>query len=122
MDEIFKSMIEDHFHQTIYDSLEREITDNYSDYDLTLRANVVNDVLEASLDDIEILRVSNIVQDDEEVDFNILVSCDIEIVDYAYGENISESICQWFQLRCSALLKNAALEDFSVNGIEAYNK
>jgi putative DNA primase/helicase len=29
---------------------------------------------------------------------------------------------KWFQLRCSALLKNAALEDFSVNGIEAYNK
>lgn len=122
MNEIFKSMIEEHFHQTIFDSLQSEIMDNYNDYDFTLRANVVNEVLEASLDNIEILRVYNIVQDEEEVDFNILVSCDIEIGDHAYGEDILEDVCQWFELDCSALLKNASLEDFTVDGIEAYNK
>ena len=35
MNEVFKSMIEEHFHQSIFDSLQREIMDNYNDYDLT---------------------------------------------------------------------------------------
>lgn len=122
MNNLFKSMIEENFHQEIFDSLQDEIMDNYAEYDLTLRANLVQEVLEASLDGIEILRVSNINQDDEEVSFDVLVSCDIEIGDYAYGENIPESICQWFQLNCSAILDNAVLENFNVNGIEAYNK
>lgn len=122
MNNLFKSMIEEKFHQEIFDSLQDEIMDNYAEYDLTLRANLVQEVLEASLDGIEILRVSNINQDEEEVNFDVLVSCDIEIGDYAYGENIPESICQWFQLNCSAILDNAVLENFNVNGIEAYNK
>lgn len=122
MEEIFKSLIEENFHQQIFDFLQEEIRDNYDEYDLTIRADVVQDVVEASLDNVDISRVYNINQDDDEVNFNILVSCDIEIGDYAYGENIPETIPQWFQLSCSAILKNAELADFSVDGIEAYNK
>ncbi|WP_205598683.1 hypothetical protein [Clostridium niameyense] len=52
----------------------------------------------------------------------MLVSCNIQISDYAYNENISEPICQWFKLSCSAILENATLKDFTVDEIEAYNK
>jgi hypothetical protein len=122
MNEIFKSMIEEHFYQNIFESLQNEIMDNYDQYDLALRANVVNEVLEASLDNIELLRILDIKQDAEEISFDILVSCDIEIGDYAYRETILESVCQWFKLSCSATLQNAALKNFTVDGIEAYNK
>ncbi len=122
MNEIFKSMIEEHFYQNIFESLQNEIMDNYDQYDLALRANVVNEVLEASLDNIELLRILDIKQDAEEISFGILVSCDIEIGDYAYRETILESVRQWFKLSCSATLQNAALKNFTVDGIEAYNK
>lgn len=122
MNDFFKSMIEEQFFQEIFDTLQEDIMNNYADYDLTLRANDVQEVLEATLDNIQILKVNNINQDDEEVSFDVMVSCDIEIGDYAYEENISESICQWFKLSCSAILENATLDDFSVDDIEAYNK
>jgi len=122
MNDYFKSMIEEQFYQQIFDTLQDEIMNNYSEYDLTLRARDVIEVLEATLDNIEILRVNNIKQDDEEVSFDILVNCDIEIGDYFAKENISESIRQWFKLSCSAVLDNASLSDFVINDIEAYNK
>ncbi|ABN52965.1 MAG TPA: hypothetical protein DEF39_04355 [Hungateiclostridium thermocellum] len=122
MNDYFKGMIEEQFYQQIFDTLEDEIMNNYSEYDLTLRARDVIEVLEATLDNIEILRVNNIKQDDEEVSFDILVNCDIEIGDYFAKENISESIRQWFKLSCSAVLDNASLSDFVINDIEAYNK
>ncbi|MGR6836726.1 hypothetical protein [Syntrophomonas erecta] len=74
MNEIFKSMIEEHFYQNIFESLQNEVTDNYDQYDLALRANVVNEVLEASLDNIELLRILDIKQDAEEISFDILVA------------------------------------------------
>lgn len=49
MNDIFKKMIEDNFYGDIFNSLQTEITDNYDEYDLTLRANVVQEVLEAEL-------------------------------------------------------------------------
>lgn len=122
MNELFKSIIEEQFYQEIFDSLQDDIMNNYGQYELTLRANMVQEVLEASLDDIEILKVFGIKQDEEEVSFDVLVSCDVEIGDYFAGENIYESVCQWFKLSCSAVLQSAALKDFSVDGIEAYNK
>ncbi|NFK79395.1 hypothetical protein FDA95_12465 [Clostridium botulinum] len=121
MNEIFKKMIEDNFHRDIFNSLQEEIMDKYDQYDLTLRANVVQEVLEASLDSIDVLRIFDINQDEEDVIFDMLVSCNIEISDYAYDENISESICQWFKLSCSAMLENATLKDFTVDEIEVYN-
>lgn len=122
MDNLFKDMLVEHFEQEIYNFLEDHIANNYDQYDLTLRANVVNEVLEASLDLAEILRVYNIKQDGSDVSFNMLVSCVIEIGDYFAGENITESVCQWFELNCSAVLENAVLTDFSIDGIEAHNK
>lgn len=122
MKDLFKKMIEDNFHRDIFNSLQEEIMDKYDQYDLTLRANVVQEVLEASLDSIDVLRIFDINQDEEDVTFNMLVSCNIEISDYAYDENISELICQWFNLSCSAILENATLKDFTVDEIEAYNK
>ncbi|MFA9423468.1 MAG: hypothetical protein ACERLG_07805 [Sedimentibacter sp.] len=122
MGEIFKNIIEEHFYQEILNSLRDEIMNNYCHYDLTIRANVVQEVLEASLKNMDIMRVYNINQDDEEICFNALVSCSIEIGDYVYGENVSESVCQWFELSCSAILENTELKDFSVDEIKAYNK
>ncbi|NFE94332.1 hypothetical protein [Clostridium botulinum] len=122
MKDLFKKMIEDNFHRDIFNSLQEEIMDKYDQYDLTLRANVVQEVLEAELDSIDVLRIFDINQDEEDVTFNMLVSCNIEISDYAYDENISELICQWFNLSCSAILENATLKDFTVDEIEAYNK
>ncbi|MGF7184752.1 hypothetical protein GGQ84_000837 [Desulfitispora alkaliphila] len=122
MTELFKEILQRDFYQEIFDALNGEITNKYDEYDLTMRANVVHEVLEASLDDIQILRVFNFNQEDDDFEFDILVNCDIEIGDYFARESIQESVPQWFQLNCSAVFEGQSLEDFSINSIEAYNK
>ncbi len=52
MTELFKEILQRDFYQEIFDALNGEITNKYDEYDLTMRANVVHEVLEASLDDI----------------------------------------------------------------------
>lgn len=122
MTEMFKEILQRDFYQVIFDALNEELTDNYDKYDLTIRANVVNEVLEASLDDIQILRVFNFNQEDDEFEFDILVNCDIEIGDYFAKESIQESVPQWFQLNCNAVLDGHSFDNFSINSIEVYNK
>jgi hypothetical protein len=122
MIEMFKLMIEERCYDDIYSAMNNEISDNYDRYDLETRTNVVNEILSASLDHVEILRVYNVKQDSDGVTFTALVSCDIEVGDYAYGENISEDICQWFELNCSADLGGDGINNISVDTIAAYNK
>lgn len=122
MIERFKEILENDFYQEIFDVLNDEITDNYTEYDFTLRADVVNEVLGASLEDIQILRVSNFNQEDEEFKFDVLVNCDIVITDYFAKETIEESIPQWFKLKCSSILEGDSFDDFCINHLEAYNK
>ena len=122
MIEMFKGILEKDFYQEIFDVLNDEITDNYHEYDLTLRADVVNEVLGASVEDFQILRVFNFNQEDEEFKFELLVNCDIEISDYFAQETIEESVPQWFKLKCSAILEGDSFGDFCINNIEVYNK
>lgn len=122
MTELFKQMVEQRYYDDIYSAMENEIADNFARYDLETRAHVVNEILTASLDHVEIIRIYDIEQDQAEVTFSVLISCDIEVGDYAYGENISEGICQWFELNCSAILDNAGMDNFTVDAITAYNK
>lgn len=119
---MFDKILEEKFHQQIYDALNDDVMENYDQYDLTRRADLVNEALSAYVDSIEIIRVSDISQEDSEVYFKVLVSASIDIEDYAYGEDVSENITQWFQLSCSALLEDAEMDDFSVDEIEIYNK
>ncbi len=122
MTELFKQMVEENYYDEIFNELDQEIADNYCQYDLENRGNVVCEVLAASLDDIEIMRIYDIKQEEEEVIFKVLVSCYIEISDFAYKEDISEVICQWFELECSAVLEDTFLKDFTVDEISAFNK
>ncbi|MBU5227043.1 hypothetical protein KQI36_10370 [Clostridium senegalense] len=41
VNDIFKKMIENNLYQDIFNFLQEEIMDNYNQYDLPLRANVV---------------------------------------------------------------------------------
>ena len=119
---LFKQMIKQRFFDDIHCAMSEEITDNYDRYDLETRTYKVNEILAATLDGVEIITIRNIEQDSDEVTFGALVSCDIEVEDYAYGENISEDICQWFELNCSATLDNTGLDNLSVDTITAFNK
>ncbi|SHK17854.1 hypothetical protein SAMN02745163_03359 [Clostridium cavendishii DSM 21758] len=122
MDEIFKNLIEEHFHKEIFNSLQTEITNNYSIYNLTLRANLVRKVTKANLDDIDVLRVYSIQQEDKEIIFKVLINCRIEIEEYTYRKSISEKIRQWFEISCRSTLENAELISFVLEEIKAYNK
>lgn len=122
MGDTFKNLIEQHFHAEMYEALSDEVEANYAEYDLTRRANIAQEVLEANVNGIELLKVSDIEQDDDEVSFKVLVNSCIEIGDYAYGEEISEEVAQWFELSCSAILEDAELTDFSVDDIKICNK
>ncbi len=122
MIEMFKQMVEERCYDDIFSAMDSEISDNYDRYDLETRTNVVNEILSALLDHVEILRIYNVKQNSNELTFTVLVSCDIEVGDYAYGENVSEDICQWFELNCSADLDGDGVNNISVDAIAAYNK
>ncbi|AGL03775.1 hypothetical protein [Desulfoscipio gibsoniae] len=72
MIEMFKHMIEERCYDDIYSAMNNEISDNYDRYDLETRTNVVNEILSASLDHVEILRVYNVKQDSDGVTFTAL--------------------------------------------------
>lgn len=122
MGDLFKSMIKEQYYNDIFSALDKDIAVNYSQYDLETRANEVSEVLNASLDHIEILHIRNIKQNETDLTFNLLVNCDIEVEDYMRRETVAEIVSQWFELGCSAILGDGALENFTITELGVYNK
>ena len=121
MADLFKQMIEERFFDDIYSVMSSQISDNYDHYDLGTKTEIVNEILAADLYGMEIITIRNIEQNSDEIIVSVLVNCYIEVEDYAYGETISDDICQWFELSCSATLDKAELRNFSVDSIAAFN-
>ncbi len=117
----FEKLIDKTCYNTIYKAVSEYIEDNYENLDLADRSNIIEEVHEASLDDLQIVRISNIEQDDDVVKFDVIVNCEIVIEETVRRDRQVDSASQWFTVMCNAIL-DGALKDFKVDTINIYSR
>ncbi|RJQ40420.1 MAG: hypothetical protein C4550_03605 [Nitrospiraceae bacterium] len=117
----FEKLIDKTCYNTIYNAVSAYIDDNYRRLDLAERSNFIEEVQEASLDDLQILRISNIEQDDDIVKFDVIVNCEIVIEETVRRDRQVDSASQWFTVSCSAILDDV-LKNFKIDAIDIYNR
>ena len=117
----FEKLIDKACYDNIYRAASSYIDDNFDSLDLAEQSNVIEEVQAASLEDMSIQRVGNIIQDDDSVKFDVIVSCEIEIEETVRRDRQVDAASQWFSVSCSAIL-DGSLEDFKVNSVEAYSR
>ena len=117
----FEKLIDKVCYDTIYRAASSYIDDNFESLDLAERSNSIEEVQVASLEDMAIQRVANIVQEDDDVKFDVIVSCEIEIEETVRRDRQVDSASQWFIVNCSAVL-DGELQNFKVKTIEVYSR
>jgi len=118
---LFEKLIDKTCYDSMYKAVSEHISDNYKDLGLAERSNIIEEVHDASLDDMEIQRLGNIEQDDDAVKFDVVVSCEIEIEETVRRDRQVDSASQWFTLSCSAVL-DGDLQNFKVSNIDVYSR
>jgi hypothetical protein len=121
LNKTFEKLIDKTCFNKIFNAVSEYIDDNYRHLDLAERSNFIEEVQEASLDDLQILRISNIEQDDDIVKFDVIVNCDIEIEETVRRDRQVDSASQWFTVSCSAILDDS-LKNFKIAAIDIYNR
>lgn len=117
----FEKLIDKTCYNKIFNAVSAYIDNNYRYLDLAARSNFIEEVQEASLNDLQILRISNIEQDDDIIKFDVIVNCDIEIEETVRRDRQVDSASQWFTVRCSAILDDV-LKNFKIDSIDIYNR
>lgn len=117
----FEKLIDKTCYDAIYKAVSAYIADNYEHLELAERSNFIEEVQDASLDDLQILRISNIELDDDVVKFDVIVNCEIVIEETVKRDRQVDSASQWFTVRCSAILDDA-LKNFKTAAIDIYGR
>lgn len=117
----FEKLIDKACYNTIYKAVSVYIESNYVYLDLSERSNFIEEVQEASLEDLEILRISNIRQDDDVVKFDVIVNCEIVIEETVKRDRQVDSTSQWFTVGCNAVLDDT-FKNFRIDTIDIYSR
>ena len=91
-------------YDAIYSALSSYIEDNPDCLELNHTSNFVQEPDGASLIDMEIIKTENCVINEDEIIFDTVVSCEIEIEETVNRNRETDSTSQWFRLHCKALL------------------
>lgn len=118
---LFEKLIDRTCYDAMYKALSNHISVNYDNLDLAEKSNIIEEVHDASLEDMEIVRINNIKQDDDAVKFDVVVSCEIEIEETIRRDRQVDSASQWFKLLCGAVL-DGTLKNFKVRAVEVYSR
>lgn len=108
-------------YDAMYSALSRYIEDNPDSLELGQVSNFVEEPDGASLIDMEIIKTENCVIDEDEITFDTIVSCEIEIEETVNRNRETDSSSQWFRMHCKAVLADT-LKSFTVSNIEVYSK
>lgn len=108
-------------YDAMYAALSRYIEDNPDSLELNNISNFVEQPDGASLIEMEIIKSENCVIDEDEVAFDVIVSCEIEIEETVSRNRETDSTNQWFRMHCKAVLADT-LKSFTVPNIEVYSK
>jgi hypothetical protein len=113
--------IDKNCYDAMYAALSHYIEDNPGSLELDYISNFVEQPDGASLIEMEINKSENCVIDEDEVAFDVIVSCEIEIVETVSRNRETDSTNQWFRMHCKAVLADM-LKSFTVPNIEVYSK
>jgi len=115
----FKKVIDRKILDVAYTPLSTYIEDNYSRLDLTYRAKIIENVEQATLMDFELVRVTDITQNNDKLMFQVVVDAEIEIEEIIRRDREVEGVNKWFVLSCSAEIDDIS-NSFAVESIRAY--
>ena len=82
-------------------------------------SKLVEDPSNAALIDFEVKTIRNATIDDDRITFDVIVICDIEVEETIHRNREVDSICQWFIIKCQAMLSET-LDEFNVQEIRTY--
>lgn len=115
----FKKVIDRNILNVAYAPLSSYIEDNFSRIDLTYSSNVIENVEQATLLDFELIKVSDINQNEDMLIFQIVVDAEIEIEETIRRDREVESVQKWFTLTCSSETDDIP-GTFAVKSIRVY--
>ena len=104
----------------IYNAVSQYVEDNPDALELSGVSNFVKEPDGASLSDMELIRSCNAVMNDDEIVFDAIVSCEIEIEETVRRNRETDGVRQWFKIQCRAIL-DETLKSFQVMRIEVYS-
>ncbi|HBY21563.1 MAG: hypothetical protein A2Y24_04675 [Clostridiales bacterium GWE2_32_10] len=116
----FEGELDRSCYNKLYKEMQKYIEDNCDSIEFHRKSNFVREVQFASLEEMGIERVTKIQQNDDNLTFNVIVSCDIEIEETVSRNRETDGVNQWFIASCSADF-DGELKNFKVNDIGAYN-
>jgi hypothetical protein len=105
----------------LYSALSSYIEDNPDNLELESTSNFVEEPDGACLIDMEIIKTENCVIEEDEITFDTIISCEIEIEETIKRNRETDSVNQWFRMQCKAVLADT-LKSFSISNIEVYSK
>ncbi|HAE42429.1 MAG TPA: hypothetical protein DCG34_05845 [Clostridiales bacterium] len=108
-------------YNAIQDALSQFIEDRPGELELSGVSNFVEEPEGAALIEMELIRCSNVVMDDDEINFDAIVSCEIEIEETVRRNRESDGVRQWFNVHCRAVL-DGTLKSFRIMQIEVYSR
>jgi hypothetical protein len=108
-------------YDAMYKSVSCYVEDNPNALELSCTSNFVDEPDGATLTDMEIIKTENCVIDEDEITFNTIVSCELEIEETVRRNRETDCASQWFRLKCRAVLHDT-LKSFTVTNVEVYSK
>ena len=105
----------------LFEKMEVFIEDNVERLELDGKSNDVEQPQAATLNEMEIIRTANIKQKEDELFFDVVVSCDIEVEETVRRNREVDSVRQWFSASCSAIF-DGELKNLQVKHIAVYHR
>jgi len=120
-DSIIERFLDKKGYDTVFNTLSAYIEDNPEKLDLLYGSNLVEEPDGARLEDIELIRTGNVSIDGGIVSFTAIVSADIEIEETVSRNRETDSVIQWFELKCEFDADNALIP-IRVFDVNIYSK
>ena len=115
----FRDVIQEEYYNEIFEKLSTFVEDNPSH--LESRSYIVEEPDEATLEDFEVKWINITDSPDCTLNFDVIVSLEIQIAETVKRNRETDGFIQWFRISCTAILEDG-LQEFGVTDISIYMK
>lgn len=115
----FQKVIEENILNKLFAPLSSHIANYYPCLDLAYNSNVIENVDQATLVDIELIRVNDITMDGDTLKFKAIIDAEIEIEETVSRNREVDGAQKWFTLVCYAKIDNIP-GSISIKSIDLY--
>ena len=115
----FRDVIQEDYYNEIFEKLSIFVEDNPSH--LESRSYIVEEPDEATLEDFEVKWINITDSPDCALNFDVIVSAEIQIAETVKRNRETDGFIQWFRISCTAILEDG-LQEFGVTDISIYMK